>query len=102
LFDKGATVASAKVQDGSVTSVPLIANRALYATVPRYARARVSLKMHYNGPLVAPIVKGARVADLEVLVDGVESSRIPLYTAREVPVAGVLARLRNGLMNLFA
>jgi D-alanyl-D-alanine carboxypeptidase (penicillin-binding protein 5/6) len=102
LFDKGATVALAKVQDGSATSVPLIANRALYATVPRYSRARVSLKLHYRGPLVAPVLKGTRVADVEVLVDGVESSRIPLYAAKEVPVAGVLARLRNGLMNLFA
>jgi D-alanyl-D-alanine carboxypeptidase (penicillin-binding protein 5/6) len=102
LFDKGATVALAKVQDGSATSVPLIANRALYATVPRFSQARVSLKLHYRGPLVAPVLKGTRVADVEVLVDGVESSRIPLYAANEVPVAGVLARLRNGLMNLFA
>jgi D-alanyl-D-alanine carboxypeptidase (penicillin-binding protein 5/6) len=90
------------VQDGSATSVPLIANRALYATVPRFSQARVSLKLHYRGPLVAPVLKGTRVADVEVLVDGVESSRIPLYAANEVPVAGVLARLRNGLMNLFA
>ena len=102
LFDKGATVASARVQDGSTTTVPLIANRALYATVPRFLRSRVSLRLRYRGPLVAPIMKGTRVADVEVLVDGVESSRIPLYTSREVPVAGVLARMRNGLMNLFA
>jgi D-alanyl-D-alanine carboxypeptidase (penicillin-binding protein 5/6) len=102
LFAQGATVARARVQDGSATTVPLIANRALYATVPRYARAHVSLKLHYHGPLVAPIAKGARVADVEVLVDGVESSRIPLYAAQDVGVAGVLARLRNGLMNLFA
>ncbi len=101
LFAKGATVARAKVQDGGVTSVPLIANRALYATVPRHHRARVSLRLHYRGPLAAPIVKGARVADIEVLVDGVESSRIPLYTAQAVPVAGVLARMRNGLINMF-
>ena len=102
LVAKGAIVAQARVQDGSAMTVPLITNRALYATVPRYGRARVSMKMHYRGPLVAPIAKGARVGDVEVIVDGVESSRIPLYAAQEVPVAGVLARLRNGLMNLFS
>lgn len=102
LFAQGATVARARVQDGAVTTVPLIANRALYATVPRHARAHVSLKMHYRGPLVAPIAKGARVADVEVLVDGVESSRIPLYTAEAVPIAGMLGRLRNGLINMFS
>lgn len=102
LFAQGATVARAKVQDGAATSVPLIANRALYATVPRYDRARVSLRLHYRGPLVAPIDKGVRVADVEVLVDGVESSRIPLYTAQAVPIAGVLGRLRNGLINMFS
>lgn len=102
LFAQGATVARAKVQDGAATSVPLIANRALYATVPRYDRSRVSLRLHYRGPLVAPIDKGVRVADVEVLVDGVESSRIPLYTAQAVPIAGVLGRLRNGLINMFS
>jgi serine-type D-Ala-D-Ala carboxypeptidase (penicillin-binding protein 5/6) len=102
LFAKGAMVVRARVQDGSSATVPLVANRALYATVPRYARSQVRLKVRYRGPLVAPIVKGARVADLEVGVDGVESSRIPLYAAEDVPVAGVLARLRNGLMNLFS
>lgn len=102
LVRQGQVVAQARVQDGSSTTVPLIANRDLYATVPRDARARVRLRMSYRGPLVAPIVKGARVGQVEVLVDGVESSPIPLYAAREVPAAGVWARLRNGLMNLFA
>jgi len=102
LVSKGGTVARAEVQDGASTSVPLIANRALYATVPRYGRARVSMKLHYRGPLVAPVAKGTRVADAEVLVDGVESSRIPLYAAQDVPVAGIFARMRNGLLNLFA
>lgn len=102
LFAQGATVAKVRVQDGSITSVPLVANRNLYATVPRSARSRVQLKVRYRGPLVAPIVKGAHVAELEIKVDGVEASPIPLYTAVEVPVAGVLARLRNGLLNMFS
>ncbi len=102
LFAQGATVATAQVQDGSAMAVGLVANRALYATVPRAAKSHVRLKVHYRGPLVAPIVKGARVAELEVLVDGVEPSRIPLYAAEAVPVAGVLARMRNGLINLFS
>lgn len=102
LFAPGATVTRARVQDGSASNVALIANRALYATVPRFARSRVQMKVRYRGPLVAPIQKGAQVADLEVLVDGVESSRIPLYAAEAVPVGGVLARLRNGLMNMFS
>ncbi|MET1754520.1 D-alanyl-D-alanine carboxypeptidase family protein [Novosphingobium sp. RD2P27] len=102
LFDKAAIVARADVQDGSAASVPLVANRELYATVPRYSPSRVGMQLHYRGPLVAPIAKGAQVAELEVQVDGVESSRIPLYAAEEVPAAGVLARMRNGLMNIFS
>ncbi|MEW9853854.1 D-alanyl-D-alanine carboxypeptidase family protein [Novosphingobium sp. M1R2S20] len=101
LFAEGATVARARVQDGSTTTVPLVANRALYATVPRYSKARVSMTLHYKGPLVAPVQKGSQVAEVEVKVDGVESSRIPLYAAQDVPVAGLLARMRNGLLNIF-
>lgn len=102
MFDSGAIVAKARVQDGETTTVPLVANRAIYATVPRHSNARVAMKLRYNGPLVAPIAKGTRVAEVEVQVDGVESSPIPLYAASDVPIAGVLARMRNGLMNLLS
>ena len=54
----------------------------------------------YQGPIPAPIAKGAPVAQLEIAVDGMTPGRVPLYAAESVPVAGPVDRLVNGLIGL--
>lgn len=58
------------------------------------------MSIHYRGPLVAPIARGSKVAELEIAVDGMTPGRVPLYAASEVQVASPMDRLLNGLMNL--
>ncbi len=102
LFDEGQTVAEAKVQDGAALSVPLVADREVHATLPASAPGRkVTLSVHYRGPLVAPIRKGDQVGDLEIDVAGLAPGRVPLYAAADVAKADTLDRLRNGLVKLF-
>ena len=101
LFDVGATVTEAKVQDGAARSVPLVTEREVHALLPASAPDRkITLKAHYRGPLVAPVAKGDRVGDLEIQVEGLAPGRVPLYAGADVPKAEGLDRLRNGLVNL--
>lgn len=100
LFDKGQPVAKASVQGGEELSVPLVANREVYATLPGGSRPDIKLSIHYRGPLVAPIRKGDQVAELEIRVAGLAPGRVPLYAGRNVGKAGMLDRLRNGFINL--
>lgn len=102
LFDKGQPVANARVQDGADLNVPLVANREVHATLPKGSKAKITLSVHYKGPLVAPVRKGDEVGELEIQVQGLTPGRVPLYAGRDVGKAGPLDRLRNGLINLFS
>ena len=102
LFDKGQTIAKAQVQDGDSLSLPLVANREVHATFPVGSQPAIALSVRYKGPLVAPIHKGDQVGELEIRVNGLAPGQVPLYAGRDVGKAGVLDRLRNGLINLFS
>lgn len=102
LFDKGQPVAQARVQGGDAREVALVANREVHATLPRGGHNRISLSVHYEGPLVAPIRKGDRIGELEIGVEGLAPGRVPLYAGADVGTAGPFDRLVNGFMNLLA
>lgn len=98
LFASGAKVAEARVQGGEARSVGLVTPHPLALTLPRGAGANYTLAVRYKGPLRAPIAKGDEVASLVVRVPGAGETRLPLVAAEAVPEAGMLARLRNGLL----
>ena len=100
LFAAGKRIASARVQDGAARSVPLVADRAITAVHRAHKSASVSLQVSYQGPLVAPIAKGAQVAGLEIRTGNAPPSHIPLYAAVSVEKAGPIDRLINGLIGL--
>ena len=102
LFASGRAIAAARVQDGDARTVPLVARRNVYAVVPRDGAADIRLRVRYKGPLVAPIARGAQVAELEIAVPGTEPGRVPLYAGNAVGAAGPMDRLWNGLMNLIS
>ncbi len=102
LFAAGATVGHARVQGGDLREMPLVAGAPVYATIPATTSQPVTLRVRYRGPLVAPIAKGAQVAELEIDVLGQEPGRAPLYAGRDVATAGAIDRLRNGLAGLFS
>lgn len=98
LFASGAPIGAAKVQGGEAREVPLVAPHPLALTLPRGKRAGYTLSLRYKGPLRAPIAKGDSVASLIVRVPGEAEMRLPLVAGSDVPAAGTLARLRNGLL----
>lgn len=102
LFAAGAHIADARVQDGAAAHVPLIAAAPIAAAVPATGQARLALKLIYTGPLVAPVAKGTKVADLEIRVDDLPPARVALLAGASVARAGPVERLLNGLRGLFA
>ena len=95
-----ASLGSARVQGGDARNVALVAAQDIAMALPRgSARPPAALHIRYKGPLIAPIARGAEVAELEIRV-GTRSSRIPLVAAQTVGAAGPLDRLWNGLAGL--
>jgi D-alanyl-D-alanine carboxypeptidase (penicillin-binding protein 5/6) len=101
LLPKYASVGSVQVQGGASRSVEVRAPVPITILVPRGTRARYSLALHYIGPVEAPIRAGQEIGELEVLVDGRPSHRVPMIAAKPVPEANIVQRLLNGLVGLF-
>lgn len=102
LLPRHAKVGVAAVQGGASRSVMLKAPVPITVLVPSGKKARYSLVLHYIGPIKAPIRAGQAVGELEVLIDGRPSHRVPLAAAEAVPTANIFQRLINGLLALFA
>lgn len=102
IFAKGTPMGSARVQDGSVDTVKLRAAGDIVADMPKMVKPQVTLRMHYRGPLKAPIKAGQQVASLEVKIEGFAPYDVPLEAAESVPQANLLQRIRNGVLGWFA
>jgi D-alanyl-D-alanine carboxypeptidase (penicillin-binding protein 5/6) len=103
LFSAGAKVGAAKVQMGSSSEISLVAPRNLAVTVPAglVAGGATSMKIRYNGPLMAPIAKGQEVAQLVVTTGDTPPQIVPLVAGEDVGRAGFFGRIWLGLKSLF-
>lgn len=100
LFKKDAVVGSAKVQMGGDAMVPLLAPRDLAVTYPGGIGPKPTMKIRYQGPLVAPIAKGAEVAQLVVTVPGMGEQVVPLVAGESVERIGLFGRIWLGFKQL--
>ena len=100
LVAKGKQVSTAEVQQGSSSSVGLVAATPLTATLPAGAVPVLNAKVVYEGPIEAPIKAGQHIADLVVTSPGLPDQRMPLVAATDVDEAGFFGRAWNGLKSL--
>lgn len=97
VFQQGEIVGEAKVQGGSSRKVGLVTDRSVYVNLPRSAGGPVSASIVYDGPIRAPIMAGEKVAELRILVPGMEPAIVPLRARDNVGEAGFFTRIWNGL-----
>ena len=102
LFAKGDAVGNAQVQDGAASQVGLLAEHPITFVAPAGGQPKVTLAIRYEGPLRAPIKAGERVAQLQISVDGMPPSLVPLVAAQDVDQAGFFGRIGNAFAGLFS
>ena len=102
LFKEGAEVATAKVQMGSSSEVPLVAPRDLAVTVPAGLSLTrgMQVKVRYDGPIKAPIKKGQQIAELVVTTGDTLPQVVPLVAGEDIGEAGFFTRAWIGFKNL--
>ena len=101
LFKAGAKVGVAQVQMGSSSEVPLVAPNDLAVTVPAgLATGATSMKVRYDGPLMAPIAKGQEVAQLVITTGDTPPQVVSLVAGEDVGRAGFFGRIWLGLKSL--
>jgi D-alanyl-D-alanine carboxypeptidase (penicillin-binding protein 5/6) len=104
LFQQGAKVGTAKVQMGSSSEVPLVAPTNLAVSVPAglsLSSKPITMKIRYDGPLMAPIAKGQEVAQLVINTGDTAPQVVPLVAGEDVGRAGFFGRIWLGLKQLF-
>ncbi|BDA84628.1 D-alanyl-D-alanine carboxypeptidase [Aureimonas sp. SA4125] len=100
LFAAGVRVGSATVFGGGQAEVSLLTRTPLVAYVPQDHPERVSARVRYAGPLLAPVVAGAEVGQIEVLIDGRVSIAQPLFAAESVEQGTFAARALDAAQEL--
>jgi serine-type D-Ala-D-Ala carboxypeptidase (penicillin-binding protein 5/6) len=93
LFKAGEPVANAEVWLGAEATVPLILEEPLTVALSRKSRQGLKVTALYDGPLAAPIAKGARLGVLRL--EGPEMERLerPLIAGSEVEKLGPIGRI---------
>lgn len=97
LFPVGMKLADIKVQNGGLRHVDAIAPRPVRLAMPRGRQPKVSLQVHYEGPVRAPIKQGETIAQLAIFFDGQQVSTLPLVARNSVASATQLQRVFNGV-----
>ncbi|GLK67471.1 D-alanyl-D-alanine carboxypeptidase family protein [Hansschlegelia plantiphila] len=100
LFSEGEVVAEARVFGGSTLNVPLVASRRVELLTPKGDQTRIVARVSYDGPLAAPIAKGARVATLRVWRADTLTLETPLLAGDDVPVGALSRRAFDGAVEL--
>ena len=85
LFAAGDVVERVPVWLGTHATVPLVAGRDLVVTMPRNWRKKASVKISYDTPIRAPVVKGTTLGKLAVTGEGVPQSRCRCWLVRTCP-----------------
>ncbi|WP_082504261.1 MULTISPECIES: D-alanyl-D-alanine carboxypeptidase family protein [unclassified Methylobacterium] len=92
IFTSGETVAEASVYGGAAGSVPLVAKKAVRVLLPRGSGDRITAKVVYQGPLVAPVEQGREIGRLRITRGDTQALDQPLYAGDTVEAGTIPQR----------
>ncbi|MEM6624765.1 MAG: D-alanyl-D-alanine carboxypeptidase family protein [Pseudomonadota bacterium] len=94
LFTAGEELVEAPVWIGETPSVMLAPARDVTVTAPFGTLDSAEVKVHFEGPVPAPIAEGQQIGRIEVLVPDVDPISIPLLAARDVGEGSFITRVK--------
>ncbi|CAM5766473.1 D-alanyl-D-alanine carboxypeptidase [Labrys miyagiensis] len=100
VFGKDEKVAEASVFGGVSATVSLAADRNVDLLVNTQDKEKLSARMLYDGPLEAPVRKGAPVGRLQIQREGQVSLEIPLHAAADIPTGSLPQRAFGAIYEL--
>ena len=92
IFAAGEAVGSAKVYGGERGDVPLLASGPVKVLLPRGSGEKLSGRIVYDGPLIAPVEEGKQVARLKIMRGQTLALDLPLTTGDSVAVGSLPRR----------
>lgn len=100
LFAADELVGEATLYGGEKSAVPLRAKGPVRIFVPIGFQDRLKAEIVFVGPIMAPVEAGAKIAKLQVMIDGKVSQETQLYAAEDVATGSVSQRAMDALQEL--
>ena len=100
LFADGEVIGEASVFGGEKSGVGVTGKGPVQIYLPIGFRDKMTARIHYTGPLIPPVEKGAEVATLKVWIGEELSQETPLYAAEDVGQGGLQRRSIDALKEL--
>lgn len=92
IFAEGTNIAEVRVFGGDRRYVPVKAKGAVHLLSPRGGGDRFVARVHYKGPIQAPIAAGAEIARLRVVRGNNTALEVPLYATEDVAEGSLVQR----------
>jgi serine-type D-Ala-D-Ala carboxypeptidase (penicillin-binding protein 5/6) len=100
LFAEGQIVGEARLFGGEQMHVPLVGQDVIALMVPRGSNDRISAKVVYNGPVIAPVARGQPIGKLRVSRGDRVALEAPLIAAESVGRGGMARRALDAVGEL--
>jgi D-alanyl-D-alanine carboxypeptidase (penicillin-binding protein 5/6) len=100
LFAPGDSVGTASVYGGAQGDVPVTIEQPAKVFVPHGSGDRLTAKIVYVGPLIAPVSEGVEVGRLKVWRGSTLALELPVKTKSAVPLGGLAQRALDAGMEL--
>ena len=100
IFAAGETIGTANVYGGVKTEVPLVSDAPLRLLTPRGSGEKLSGKIVYTGPLIAPVAAGQTVARLKIYRGTTLALDVPLKTGEAVEQGPLPERAKDAALEL--
>ncbi len=101
LFTAGEKVTDAEIWLGDKASIPLVISKDFVVTVPRANAQNINVKVVYDGPLPAPVVKGTEVGKLVVEIKDMPPMNVPLVAGEDAGRLNFFGRLKAAATYIF-
>lgn len=92
LFKAGEPIGPAQIYGGEKGSVDLVSKSDVKVLLPRGATEKLTGRIVYEGPVIAPVEAGATIGRLEVKRGAVVVLQLPLQAAESVPEGSLSSR----------
>jgi serine-type D-Ala-D-Ala carboxypeptidase (penicillin-binding protein 5/6) len=99
---KGDKIADAAVWLGSADTVGLVVKDDVSLLLPSLVQDKLTAEIKYSGPLSAPIVAGAKLADMVIDIPGHAPVTVPLVAETDVAKGGFRKRVETAFNILSA
>ncbi|MFN0263650.1 D-alanyl-D-alanine carboxypeptidase family protein [Tepidamorphus sp. 3E244] len=101
LFDEGVAAGSVSVYGGEISRLPVAGKGPINLLVPKGSQPDLRARIVYQGPVDAPVRKGARIAKLRIFDGDSLLLETPLYAQQDVEVGPLHSRALDAALALF-